>query len=115
MTGRFRPCRPDKRGPERLSVATRNTTRHHGKPLINPHKPWARLCRQAEFEGVRLHDLRHTYASTGAALGLSLPILGKLLGHQQAATTQRYAHLAPNPVHEAAHRVSARLREALGS
>jgi integrase len=88
--------------------------RHHGKPLINPRKPWTRLCRQAELEGVRLHDLRHTYASMGVALGLSLPILGKLLGHQQAATTQRYAHLAPNPVHEAAHRVGARLREALG-
>jgi site-specific recombinase XerD len=50
----------------------------------------------------------------GVALGLSLPILGKLLGHQQAATTQRYAHLAPDPVQEAAHRVGARLREALG-
>jgi integrase len=88
--------------------------RHHGKPLMNPHKPWVWLCRQAKLEGVRLHDLRHTYASMGAALGLSLPILGKLLGHQQAATTQRYAHLAPDPVHEAAHRVGARLREALG-
>lgn len=88
--------------------------RHHGKPLMNPHKPWARLCHQAEIEGVRLHDLRHTYASMGVALGLSLPILGKLLGHQQAATTQRYAHLGPDPVHEAAHRVGARLREALG-
>jgi integrase len=88
--------------------------RHHGKPLSNPHKPWARLCRQAELEGVRLHDLRHTYASMGVALGLSLPMLGKLLGHQQAATTQRYAHLAPDPVQEAAHRVGARLREALG-
>jgi integrase len=88
--------------------------RHHGKPLVNPHKPWVRLCHQAKLEGVWLHDLRHTYASMGAALGLSLPILGKLLGHQQAATTQRYAHLAPDPVHEAAHRVGARLREALG-
>jgi len=64
---------------------------------VNPHKPWVRLCRQAKLEGVRLHDLRHTYASMGATLGLSLPILGKLLGHQQAATTQRYAHLAPDP------------------
>ncbi len=88
--------------------------RHHGKPLINPHKPWTRLCRQAGLEGVRLHDLRHTYASMGAALGLSLPILGKLLGHQHAATTQRYAHFAPDPVQEAASRVSARLQEALG-
>lgn len=88
--------------------------RHHGKPLVNPYKPWVRLCHQAKLEGVRLHDLRHTYASMGAALGLSLPILGKLLGHQQAATTQRYAHLAPDPVYEAAHRVSARLWEALG-
>jgi hypothetical protein len=85
-----------------------------GQRLVQSITPADIATHQAKLEGVRLHDLRHTYASMGAALGLSLPILGKLLGHQQAATTQRYAHLAPDPVHEAAHRVGARLREALG-
>jgi integrase len=59
----------------------------------------------AGLEDVRLHDLRHTFASFGAAGGLSLPIIGKLLGHSQAATTQRYAHLADDPVARAADQV----------
>lgn len=51
------------------------------------------------------HDLRHSYASFGAALGLSLPVLGKLLGHTQSVTTQRYAHLAPHPLQEAVDQI----------
>ncbi len=55
---------------------------------------------------MRLHDLRHSFASVGAGAGLSLPIIGKLLGHTQAETTQRYAHLAANPVRQATDRIS---------
>jgi hypothetical protein len=52
-----------------------------------------------------LHDLRHTYASIGAGSGLGLPIIGKLLGHTQAATTQRYAHLDTDPLRRASNAI----------
>jgi integrase len=69
------------------------------KPRADLKRPWDGVARRAGLEGVRLHDLRHTYASFGAAGGLGLPIIGKLLGHTQASTTQRYAHLVQ--VHDA--------------
>ena len=59
----------------------------------------------------RLHDLRHTYASIAAGLGEGLPIIGKLLGHNQAATTHRYAHLAADPLKMANERVGAVIAE----
>jgi integrase len=55
----------------------------------------------------RLYDLRHTFASIGAGGGLSLPIIGRLLGHTQARTTQRYAHLADDPLREATDKIGA--------
>jgi integrase len=57
--------------------------------------------------GTRPYDLRHTFASVGAGGGLSLPIIGKLLGHTQARTTQRYAHLADDPLKEATKTIGA--------
>jgi integrase len=72
-----------------------------GKPLAEIKRFWAAACRQAGIEGARLHDLRHTYASVLASSGLSLPIIGALLGHSQAATTQRYAHLMDDPLRQA--------------
>jgi site-specific recombinase XerD len=62
----------------------------------------------------RIHDLRHTFASFGAAANLSLPIIGKMLGHREAATTQRYAHLAADPVAQAAEAVSQAVAAAMG-
>ena len=73
-------------------------------------------CKLAEKAGVklppaphdaRIYDLRHTFASVGAGGGLSLPIVGRLLGHTQARTTQRYAHLADDPLREAAAKITA--------
>ncbi len=104
-----------------------------GKPLSAPRKAWVSICRQAglarqepklDAKGkpminakgepvmvwqptVRIHDLRHTYASILASAGLSLPIIGRLLGHTQAATTQRYAHLMDDPLRAATERVGA--------
>jgi len=77
-----------------------------GRPLFSINKPWRLVRDRAGLKGVRLHDLRHTHASVGAAAGLSLPVIGALLGHTQAATTQRYAHLAANPVKQAADQVA---------
>ncbi|MDE2580565.1 MAG: site-specific integrase [Rhodospirillales bacterium] len=84
-----------------------------GKPIVSLRKSWERVCRIAEIDALRLHDLRHTYASVGAADGLSLPVIGALLGHSQPATTARYAHLAASPLHEAADAIGARIMAAM--
>lgn len=71
-----------------------------GGHLINLQKPWTRIRGQAGLDDVRIHDLRHTFASVAAASGASLPMIGALLGHSQPQTTARYAHLASNPLHQ---------------
>ena len=63
---------------------------------------------------MRLHDLHHTYAVMAACAGFSLPMMGVLLGHQQAATTERYAHLVGYPVQQAAEQVGEAITQALG-
>jgi integrase len=70
-------------------------------------RPWQHLCRTAGISGVRIHDLRHTYASILASSGHSLPIIGRLLGHTQPATTARYSHLQDNPLRLATERAAA--------
>jgi integrase len=80
-----------------------------GQPLRDIHKTWAACCAAAGIEGVRVHDLRHSYASLLVSSGLSLPIIGALLGHTQVATTARYAHLFDDPLREATNRVDALL------
>lgn len=72
-----------------------------GAPIVNMAKTWARVRTLAGLSGVRLHDLRHSFAAVGAGSGLGLPIIGALLGHTQASTTARYAHLAADPLRAA--------------
>ncbi len=84
-----------------------------GAPRADLKKPWAAVCRAAGLEGVRLHDLRHSFASFGAGASLGLPIIGKLLGHSQAATTHRYAHLDADPLRRAADTIGATIASAL--
>ncbi len=86
-----------------------------GKPLVNLQKPWRGIRAIADLDDVRIHDLRHTFASVGASMGMSLHMLGRLLGHTQAATTSRYAHLAQEPVRSAADAIGAEMmRQASG-
>lgn len=73
-----------------------------GQHTTDLQKPWRRIRKAAKIEDVRIHDLRHTYASLAAAAGHSLPVIGKLLGHTQAQTTARYAHLADTVTRSAA-------------
>ena len=84
-----------------------------GKQLQNLEKPWRRIRKLANIEDVRIHDLRHTFASVGVANGLTLPMIGALLGHSQAKTTSRYAHLYGDPVKNAANVISAKMTEAM--
>jgi integrase len=79
------------------------------KPLVGLPHAWLRIRARAGLDGVRLHDLRHSYASTAAGLGASLPVIGALLGHTQPQTTARYAGLSVDPRREAAERVGERL------
>ena len=72
-----------------------------GSHIVNLQKPWRRIRNMAGLDDVRLHDLRHSFASIAVANGVSLPIVGALLGHSQPATTQRYAHFAAEPLREA--------------
>lgn len=76
-----------------------------GQCLVNISKPWARICEQAEVENVRIHDLRHTAASIAVGEGVSLPIIGRLLGHSQPQTTARYAHVDSDPAVIAANAI----------
>ena len=66
---------------------------------------WMRICERAGLDDVRIHDLRHSYASRALALGEGLPTIGKLLGHRKVGTTARYAHLMRDAEKEAATRV----------
>ena len=77
--------------------------------LVNLKKPWYRIRKAASLEDVRIHDLRHSYASVAAGLGEGLHVIGKLLGHSQAQTTHRYAHLAVDPIKAANERVGSAL------
>ncbi|MGE0333929.1 MAG: tyrosine-type recombinase/integrase [Gammaproteobacteria bacterium] len=77
-----------------------------GGRLTDLQHPWRRIRAKASLDDVRIHDLRHSYASGALALGEGLPMIGKLLGHTQVQTTARYAHLANDPVKTAAGRVS---------
>jgi integrase len=80
-----------------------------GAHLVNLQKPWGRIRKRAGLEDVRIHDLRHSFASVAASGGLSLPMIGKLLGHTQSVTTQRYAHLAADPLRAANEAIGQRI------
>jgi integrase len=68
------------------------------KPVQEIKRFWNDVRRKADLPGVRIHDLRHTFASLLVSGGMSLPMIGKLLGHTQVQTTQRYAHLFDDPL-----------------
>jgi integrase len=82
-------------------------------PRADLKKTWAAVTEAARLVGLRIHDLRHSFASVGVGAGLGLPFVGKLLGHTQAATTQRYAHLDADPVRRAADAIGATIAAAL--
>jgi integrase len=84
-----------------------------GQPKADLKKPWAAVCKAAGLEGVRLHDLRHSFASIGAGASMGLPVIGKLLGHSQAATTHRYAHLDADPLRRAVDTIGATISAAM--
>jgi len=85
------------------------TGKKSGGCLTDLQHPWRRVRKTAKLDGVRLHDLRHSFASGGLAVGEGLSMIGKLLGHSQVQTTARYAHLANDPIKSAADRITERI------
>jgi integrase len=77
---------------------------------VNLQKPWNRIRTLAKIKDVRLHDLRHSFASSAAAGGMSLYMISKLLAHKNQATTERYAHLLGDPVQQASNQVGEHLK-----
>jgi integrase len=85
----------------------------NAQPRADLKRPWDAICTAAGLDGVRLHDLRHSFASVGAGASLGLPIIGKLLGHQQPSTTQRYAHLDSDPMRRAVETIGSTIEAAM--
>jgi integrase len=99
--------------------------RREGNPFVLPgnspgghyvavEKAWRRLRERAELGDVRLHDLRHSFASAAAAMGEGLPVIGALLGHADQSTTKRYTHFSNDPLRAAADRISGTIAAAFG-
>lgn len=84
-----------------------------GQCLINIQKPWRRIRCLAGLDDVRLHDLRHSFASFAVEAGGTLPVIGRVLGHSQPQTTARYAHVAHDPAAHLAEVTGARIATAL--
>ena len=85
-----------------------------GAHLAFLHGPWYRILKRSGIENLRIHDLRHSFASGGLLVGEGLPMIGKLLGHNKVQTTARYAHLANDPIKSAANRIAGRIAEVAG-
>jgi integrase len=81
--------------------------------LVNIKGPWGVIRQAAGLDDVRPHDLRHAFASIAVAGGLSLPMIGALLGHRETRTTQRYAHLSDDPQRAAADQIAGRISDAM--
>ena len=82
------------------------------QPLTDIKKTWASVCKKAKLDGVRLHDLRHTFASLSISQNASMSTVGGLLGHTQSSTTARYVHLFDAPMRQAVNAVGAKIAKA---
>ena len=102
--------RIDRRDGNSWVIAGRKPASH----LTDLQHPWRRIRARAGLDDVRIHDLRHSFASGGLLVGEGLPMIGKLLGHTQVQTTARYAHLANDPVKSAANKIASRIAEVSG-
>ncbi len=105
----LRGLSPDGSDPSGWVIAGRRPD----QPFVGLHWIWHRIRERAELGGVRIHDLRHTHASVLAGAGSSLIVIGRLLGHRVAQTTQRYAHLSDDPLREASDEAGKRISAAM--
>ncbi|MEF2547921.1 site-specific integrase [Aurantimonas sp. E1-2-R+4] len=90
----------------RYVIASESAGLPEEKQRADLKKPWRLVTQRADLSGLRAHDLRHSFASFGAGGGLGLPLIGGLLGHADPKTTARYAHLATDPLRQAANAIA---------
>ena len=95
-------------GTDYVFPAHRGKGHYEGSPKV-----WRRIRKMARLGDVRMHDLRHSFASIAVSGGASLPIIGALLGHTSAVTTQRYAHLSDDPLRSATEAIGGKIEGAL--
>ncbi|MCP3397792.1 MULTISPECIES: site-specific integrase [unclassified Bradyrhizobium] len=94
-------------------VASESAGQKDERPRHDLNRPWRAIRRHAGIEDVHIHDLRHSFGAIGAGSGLGLPIIGRLLGHTQAATTARYSHVAIDPAKRAADLIAGQISDAM--
>ena len=128
MSGRAREIRDIWRSAIPLSEAAARTLSTIERLPENPHvisgtiagrhwtdlqRPWRRIRKLAGMPDLRIHDLRHSFASMAVNTGETLPTIGKLLGHSQPSTTARYTHFAPDPLKAAVDRIAIQIVDAM--
>lgn len=94
-------------------IAGESAGTKHEKPRSDLKRLWIAICKRAGVSGVRIHDLRHTFASTGVGDQMGLPVIGTLLGHADPSTTQRYAHLADEAARRAVEAIGGKIAAAM--
>lgn len=94
-------------------IASESAGTAEESPRHDLKKPWALVTRWADLSGLRIHDLRHSFASFAVGGGVGLPLLGGLLGHADVRTTQKYAHIANDPLRRAANATAETIADAL--
>lgn len=98
----------------RFVIASTSAGSKDERPRSDLNRPWRAVREAAGLPELRIHDLRHSAAAVGAGAGLSLHQIGGLLGHTQARTTAKYAHLAADPQRRAADLIGNEVAAALG-
>jgi integrase len=98
----------------RYVIAGRSAGLPDEQPRSDLKKPWAAVLKRAGLDGLRIHDLRHSFASIGAGNGMGLPVVGALLGHKDSKTTSRYAHVAVDASRRAADAIAGQIAAAIG-
>jgi integrase len=96
-----------------IDISPKRQRRVGAGHFVGIERVWQRVRVKAMLDNVRLHDLRHTFASWSVMDGVPLYVTGQLLGHKNASTTERYSHVANDPIQAAADKVSAKLAAAL--
>lgn len=94
-------------------IASDSAGTNDEKPRADLKRPWAAICRRAGLKGLRVHDTRHNFGGVGAGSDLGLPVIGKLLGHSNPKTTQRYAHVATDASKRAADIIAGQISAAM--
>jgi integrase len=94
-------------------IASESAGQKDERPRHDLNRPWRAIRKHAGIEDVHIHDCRHSFGAVGAGSGLGLPIIGRLLGHTQAATTARYSHVAVDPAKRAADLIAGQIEDAM--